>query len=336
MIPPPPPAAEGASPRKHHHGFTHTFIPSSTITDSRRGTFLAGVASARGQEVMRQAWLRFGPELGAEIVPGDTLEVLAFQHEARLCILFLFPPPVEVGEAHAGLVVAGPVARLDPETLGRAPVRYFVLELAAFGTTLIREWTPNGFSSLGPGPTDPTEFTDAVFSKIFPPPPPVTTPGAGPTKHYNIDQILAQETTKALCDLCGALERAGGLGLPAALNAAEASFLAAFDCWGEIKAEGLNGWLRNHPDPQTLPRACDAFRAVGARRRADALWKVATLFDGSSVPVEAEQYASVIANRAHDGFLEEVEDQLERLEDEEMRQLLRQYVADHLEDFRPQ
>jgi hypothetical protein len=132
------------------------------------------------------------------------------------------------------------------------------------------------------------------------------------------------------------LERAGGLGLPGPLNAAEASFLAAFNCWGEIKAEGLNGWLRNHPDPQTLLRACEALRAVGAQRRADSLWKVATLFDGSSVPAEAEQYASVIGNRAHDGFLEEVEDQLERLEDEEMGQLLRQYVVDHLGEFRPQ
>jgi len=171
-MPPPLPAAAGSSPRKHHHGFTHTFVPSFTIVDERRGVLLAGLASARGQEVMRQAWLKFGPELGAEIVPGDQLEVHAFQHESRLCLVLLYPPPIKIGEAHAGLVIAGPVARFEPEALAAAPVRYFVLELAAAGTTWLREWTPNGFTSLGPGPVNNDDFTDAVFSRLFSKTPP--------------------------------------------------------------------------------------------------------------------------------------------------------------------
>src|SRR5262245_11519277 len=100
-------------------------------------------------------------------------------------------------------------------------------------------------------------------------------------KQYNIDQIMTREPGDAHSELCGALETAGGLQTHSALNGAETTFLAAYNCWGGIECEGLNGWLLNTSDPKIFKQAVEAFRAIGASKRADALWRVASLFPKS-------------------------------------------------------
>jgi hypothetical protein len=150
-------------------------------------------------------------------------------------------------------------------------------------------------------------------------------------KQYNIDTILTQGWTKAQCDLCGVLERAGGLRSPGALNSAETTFLAAFNCWGGIECEGLNGWLLNMSDPQMLKQAVEAFRSIGASRRADALWRVAGLFPGSTLPEDQQEFAEVINDDEHEDLYREIEEQMSA---ENLDALLHQYVIEHVQEFK--
>ena len=156
------------------------------------------------------------------------------------------------------------------------------------------------------------------------------------SKPYNIDQIMSKDWNVAQGELCGALERIGGLDKPGALNRAETEFLAAFNSWGEAKAEGLGGWLLNHQDqPETLERACAALRAIGAHRRAAVLWKVAGLFPASPPSADPAAYAEVVGDESHDEFLEEVEAEMDDLErGEDVGELLHRYVTLHVQDFR--
>jgi hypothetical protein len=151
------------------------------------------------------------------------------------------------------------------------------------------------------------------------------------SKQYNIDQILTQKPDKAQTDLCGALETAGGLQTPGALNGAETTFLAAFNCWGGIECEGLNGWLLNTSDPKTFQQAVDAFRTIGASKRADALWRVASLFPGSELPADRDEFAEVVTDDQHDDLYEEIEEQMQG---EDVGALLHRYVSEHVQEFR--
>jgi hypothetical protein len=150
-------------------------------------------------------------------------------------------------------------------------------------------------------------------------------------KKYKIDQILKQDADKAQCDLCGALEEAGGLHTPGALNKAETTFLAAFNCWGGIECEGLNGWLLNISDPKAFKQAVDAFRAVGASGQAEALWRIASLFPGSQLPADPDEFAEVIADDQHNELYEEIEEQMR---EEDLGALLHRYITAQVEEFR--
>jgi hypothetical protein len=150
-------------------------------------------------------------------------------------------------------------------------------------------------------------------------------------KQYNIDTILTQDWTKAQCELCGALERAGGLRSPGALNATETTFLAAFNCWGGIECDGLNGWLANLSDPQMLKQAVEAFRAVGAVKRADELWHVAGLFPGAVLPEDPQEFAGVVSDDQHEDLYSEIEDQMS---EENIDALLHRYVTEHVQGFK--
>jgi len=150
-------------------------------------------------------------------------------------------------------------------------------------------------------------------------------------KSYNIDQILTQKPDKVQTDLCGALERAGGLHSPGALNGAETAFLAAFNCWGGIECEGLSGWLLNTSDPKTFKQAVDALRAVGASKRADALWRVAGLFQGSELPADTDAFSEVVTDDQHNELYEEIEEQMR---EEDLGALLHRYVTAHVQEFR--
>ena len=157
------------------------------------------------------------------------------------------------------------------------------------------------------------------------PPPPSSCP------RYDINEILTREPYDALCELCGALESAGGLRSPGALNHAESAFLAAFNCWGGIECDGLNGWLFNNSDPQVFKDTVAAFRTVGASRRADALWQVSSLFPGSVLPDERGSFAEVISSDEHDEFFREIEEQMR---DEDIQSLLHRYVTERVDEFR--
>lgn len=150
-------------------------------------------------------------------------------------------------------------------------------------------------------------------------------------KQYNINTILAQDWTKAQCELCGVLERAGGLRSPGALNAAEATFLAAFNCWGGIECEGLNGWLANISEPEMLKQAAEAFRSIGAAKRADALWRVAGLFPGSVLPKGPQEFAEVVSDDQHEDLYNEIEEQMN---DDNVNELLQRYVIGHAQEFK--
>ncbi len=150
-------------------------------------------------------------------------------------------------------------------------------------------------------------------------------------KQYNIDTILTQNWSKAQCELCGVLERAGGLRSPDALNSAETTFLAAFNCWGGIECEGLNGWLLNTPDPQIFKQAVEAFRSIGAFKRADALWRVAGLFPGSALPQDPGLFAEVVNDDEHENLYREIE---EKMSAEDIDTLLHQYVTNHVQEFK--
>jgi hypothetical protein len=150
-------------------------------------------------------------------------------------------------------------------------------------------------------------------------------------KQYNIDQLLTQSPTKAQCALCGALETSGGLHTPGALNTAEATFLAAFNGWGGIECEGLNGWLLNTSDPQVFKQAVESFRTIGASGRADALWRVANLFPGSALPDDRDAFTEVVTSDEHDGLYEEIEEQMRG---EDIEALLHRYVTEHIQEFR--
>jgi hypothetical protein len=150
-------------------------------------------------------------------------------------------------------------------------------------------------------------------------------------KPYNIDQILARKPDQAQCELCGALETAGGLQTPGALNGAETTFLAAFNCWGGIECEGLNGWLLNTSDPKTFKQAVDAFRAIGASQGANALRRVASLFPGSALPADREKFAGVVTDDQYNELYEEIEEQMRG---EDVGTLLHRYVTEHIQEFR--
>jgi hypothetical protein len=150
-------------------------------------------------------------------------------------------------------------------------------------------------------------------------------------KQYNIDTIMAQDWTKAQCALCGALEHAGGLGSPGALNPVETTFLAAFNCWGGIECEGLNGWLANLSEPQMFRQAVEALRAVGAVKRADALARVTSLFPGSVLPEDPEEFAQVVSDDQHEDLYSEIEEQMS---EENIDALLRRYVTEHVQEFK--
>jgi len=150
-------------------------------------------------------------------------------------------------------------------------------------------------------------------------------------KPYNIDQILTKRPNDAQTELCGALENAGGLHNPGALNRAETTFLAAYNCWGGIEWEGLNGWLLNTSDPGTFKQAVEAFRTVGASKRADALWRVAGLFPGSELPSDPDAFTEVVTDDQHNELYEEIEDQMQ---EEDVGELLHRYVTEHVKEFK--
>jgi hypothetical protein len=150
-------------------------------------------------------------------------------------------------------------------------------------------------------------------------------------KSYNIDQIFALSPSKAQWALGGALETAGGLETPGALNTAEATFLAAFNCWGGIECEGLNGWLLNTSNPQIFKQSVEAFHTIGASARADALWRVASLFPDSALPDDGDAFAEVVTNDDHDELYEEIEEQMRG---DEIEAILQRYVTEHVQEFR--
>ena len=150
-------------------------------------------------------------------------------------------------------------------------------------------------------------------------------------KSYNIDQIFALSPSKAQWTLCGVLETAGGLHTPGALNTTEATFLAAFNCWGGIECEGLNGWLLNTSNPQIFKQTVEAFHTIGASARADALWRVASLFPGSALPDDEDAFAEVVTSDDHDALYEEIEEQMRG---DEIEALLQRYVTEHVQEFR--
>jgi hypothetical protein len=147
---------------------THELIPDCFLGD-KRGQFVRLLFQKDIQERMRAAWTAFGIEFQGEAVPAAGLEVFVFRHNSCVCAHFTFPP-ARAGEAALGLIVAGPSETWGQEVAARVPVRYYVLQVGPNRSTLLMEWTPQGFVELGPGPAPGIAlqvFSDLVFDRLF-------------------------------------------------------------------------------------------------------------------------------------------------------------------------
>lgn len=155
-------------------------------------------------------------------------------------------------------------------------------------------------------------------------------------KGYDLELILALRPSDAVYDLGGALELAGGLDTPGALNQVETTFLRVFSCHNFIVGDGLSGWLWHYAHPDFLRSTCEAFRAIGAPRTADTLWRVASIFPQSVLPDNARQYERAVQSEEHAELFGELADEMDKLDEETegVEAALHAYVLAHTQDFR--
>lgn len=157
-------------PRKAHRNFSHEYIPDTFVAGADRGKYLNGLFNEELRPLLtKPMWSALAEHYKEDSKLADALNVMAFTKDPFACVAWEFPPAEFAGEAHWGLLLIGPFESLSKADFATAPVRYFIAEKTETPATKLREWSPEGFQELGPGPyTDRlvTVFADMIFDIV--------------------------------------------------------------------------------------------------------------------------------------------------------------------------
>src|SRR5690349_4494866 len=116
-----------ADPRPHYYQFVHRLLPH--LARSNAAAFCGAMLSADREKIIADLWDRLGSDLPASArLPRPSVSIRPTKLGSHLLILFAFPPPEGIAEAHFSAFLFGPITGTSADELRSVPQKYYVLE----------------------------------------------------------------------------------------------------------------------------------------------------------------------------------------------------------------